>query len=73
LTKVKKNEKTHYYHSAITPAVVAINNPHVIPLPQEFITPQDGHKKQDCENAAGKRWFNEYGRYWEMTFTQDNR
>jgi hypothetical protein len=64
LTKVKKNEKTHYYHSAITPAVVAINNPHVIPLPQEFITPQDGHKKQDCENAAGKRWFNEYGDFF---------
>ncbi len=64
LTKVKKNENTHYYHSAITPAVVAINNPHVIPLPQEFITPQDGHKKQDCENAAGKRWFNKYGDFF---------
>ena len=22
----------------------------------EFITPQDGHEKQDCENAAAKRW-----------------
>ena len=22
----------------------------------EFITPQDGHDKQDCENAAAKRW-----------------
>ena len=62
LTKVKKNEKTQYYHSAITPAVVGINNPHVIPLPQEFIIPQDGHKKQDCENAAGKRWFEKYGK-----------
>jgi hypothetical protein len=28
----------------------------VISLTPEHITPQDGHDKQDCENAAGKRW-----------------
>jgi hypothetical protein len=22
----------------------------------EFIVPQDGHEKQDCERAAAKRW-----------------
>jgi hypothetical protein len=33
----------------------------VIPLEPEFITPQDGHEKQDCENAAAKRWLSEYG------------
>ncbi|WP_157487279.1 hypothetical protein [Desulfosarcina sp. BuS5] len=32
----------------------------VISLPPEFITPQDGHKKQDCENAAAKRWLNQF-------------
>ncbi len=47
---------------------MAIKNPHVIPLPQEFITPRDGHKKQDCENTAGKRWFNKHGDY----FSKDN-
>ncbi|MEL6488375.1 MAG: hypothetical protein AAFQ95_00305 [Cyanobacteria bacterium J06621_3] len=28
----------------------------VISLPPEFITPQDGHAKQNCEQAAAKRW-----------------
>ncbi len=32
----------------------------VISLPPEFITPQDGHQKQDCENAAAKRWIKQY-------------
>jgi hypothetical protein len=29
---------------------------HVLPLAPEFIQPQDGHTKQDCEIAAAKRW-----------------
>ncbi|MEX2445555.1 MAG: hypothetical protein WD492_18295, partial [Alkalispirochaeta sp.] len=28
----------------------------VIAVEPEFITPQDGAKKQDCEINAGKRW-----------------
>ena len=55
-TKKQKDGTIRNFHSAITPAIVGINNPNVIPLPIEFITPQDGHDKQDCENAAGKRW-----------------
>jgi hypothetical protein len=51
----KSGEKT-YYHSAITPVIVAPGQPHAIPLRPEFIIPQDGHTKQDCEIAAGKRW-----------------
>jgi hypothetical protein len=45
-----------YYHSAITPVMVAPGKPRAIPLRPEFIVPQDGHDKQDCETAAGKRW-----------------
>ena len=37
------------------------DNNTVIPLEPEFITPQDGHAKQDCENAAAKRWLSQYG------------
>lgn len=48
-------EKT-YYHSAVTPVIVAPGQPHAISLRPEFITPQDGHTKQDCEIAAAKRW-----------------
>lgn len=47
--------KTHY-HAAITPVIVAPGKPHAIPLRPEFILPQDGHQKQDCEIAAAKRW-----------------
>jgi hypothetical protein len=45
-----------YYHSAITPVIVGPGKPYAIPLRPEFITPQDGHNKQDCEIVAGKRW-----------------
>jgi len=45
-----------YYHSAVTPVLVASGQPEVIALRPEFITPQDGHDKQDCELAAAKRW-----------------
>jgi len=51
----KSGEKT-YYHSAVTPVIVAPGHEHAIPLRPEFITPQDGHTKQDCEIAASKRW-----------------
>ena len=26
----------------------------------EFITPQDGYKKQDCEQTAAKRWLDNF-------------
>jgi hypothetical protein len=32
----------------------------VVPLVPEFIVPQDGHDKQDCEIAAAKRWLTQY-------------
>jgi hypothetical protein len=47
---------TLYYHSAITPVIVCPGQAQVIALPPEYIMPQDGHDKQDCERAAGKRW-----------------
>jgi hypothetical protein len=45
-----------YSHTVITPVVVAPGNDTVIPLEPEFVVPQDGHEKQDCETAAAKRW-----------------
>jgi hypothetical protein len=45
-----------HFHSAITPVIVSPSHSQVVPLRPEFITPQDGHAKQDCEIAAGKRW-----------------
>jgi len=47
--------RTHF-HSAITPVIVSPGHWHVVPLRPEFITPQDGAAKQDCEINAAKRW-----------------
>jgi len=52
---------TTYSHTAITPIIAAPNHSTVIALEPEFITPQDGHDKQDCENAAAKRWLAQHG------------
>jgi hypothetical protein len=45
-----------FMHSAITPVVVAPDYPHVLAYVPEFIVPQDGVEKQDCEVNAAKRW-----------------
>lgn len=59
-----------YYHCVLTPVIAAPGQDKVIPLIPEFIEPQDGHDKQDCENAAVKRWIQNYGKkYSEMGVT----
>jgi len=49
--KKHKNGTVSYSHSAITPVIVSPNCNQVISLEPEFITPQDGTQKQDCENV----------------------
>lgn len=56
LTRQLSNGHTLYYHAAITPVIVCPGHSQVIALPPEYIMPQDGQDKQDCERAAGKRW-----------------
>ena len=48
--------RTTHFHSAITPVIVSPGHSQVVPLRPEFITPQDGQVKQDCEINAAKRW-----------------
>jgi hypothetical protein len=60
LTRQLSNGHTLYYHPAITPVVVCPGRSQVIALPPEYIMPQDGHDKQDCEQAAGKRWLRKH-------------
>jgi len=45
-----------YYHAVLMPALVRPGSAEVIVLEPEFILPQDGAEKQDCESAAAKRW-----------------
>ena len=59
-TQKHKSGIITYKHTAITPTIVCPGRSNILPLPQEFITPQDGTVKQDCENAAAKRWITKY-------------
>jgi hypothetical protein len=60
LTRQLSNGQTLYYHPAITPVVVCPGRSQVIALSPEYIMPQDGHDKQDCEQVAGKRWIRQH-------------
>ena len=53
-----RNGTTTYFHGCVIPAIVSPNMKQVISLEPELIKKQDGYKKQDCENAAVKRWLN---------------
>jgi hypothetical protein len=60
---LKRTDRTgaeHFYHSAVTPVFVKPGTAQVLPLPPEFMVPQDGHEKQDCERNAAKRWLERY-------------
>lgn len=50
------NGRTHYSHTLVAPLIVAPGEKRVIPLEPEFVRPQDGSEKQDCELRAGERW-----------------
>jgi hypothetical protein len=63
-TQQHANGTLTYSHRMLTPVIVAPGQDKVIPLPPEFIVPQDGHDKQDCENAAAKRWLRQYAPYY---------
>jgi hypothetical protein len=68
-------EERRYYHAAVTPVLVAPGHTHVYPLEPEFITPQDGREKQDCERNAAKRWVERNGRRfapWQATILADD-
>jgi hypothetical protein len=45
-----------YTHSVLAPVLVAPDTEQVISLEPEFLWPQDGTEKQDCEQNALKRW-----------------
>lgn len=55
---IKKEHEsgTRYYHSMLCPALIHPEQKCALPMAPEFIRPQDGEKKQDCEINAAKRW-----------------
>ncbi len=55
-TRVQRQWQDRSFHSMLAATLVAPGHDKVIPLEPEFLVPQDGAEKQDCENMAAKRW-----------------
>jgi len=70
-----QEERTYYSHMVMMAVVCAPGQDHVICLDPEFMVPQDGQEKQDCEQQAIKRWVerNE-GHFepWQVTVLADD-
>lgn len=60
-TRKRGKDKTEYFHAMMAATIVAPDHARVVPLEPEFIVPQDGHDKQDCESRAISRWLERHG------------
>ncbi len=70
-----RGERAYYGHPVLLAMISAPDQEQVISLEPEFITPQDGHEKQDCEQAAIKRWVKRHGEKfapWSITILTDD-
>jgi len=70
-----KNGKILNRHIAVTPVLVCPGQKSVVALPPQFVLPQDGHDKQDCELAASGRWLDQWGSHyaaWGITYLGDD-
>ncbi len=70
-----RDEKTYYSHLVMLAVLSAPGKKQVFCLDPEFITPQDGHEKQDCEQQAIKRWVErnaERFEPWQVTILTDD-
>lgn len=74
-TVYERKEQTDYAHMVMAAVLSAPGKKHVLALEPEFIVPQDGHEKQDCEQQAIKRWVNRNAERfgaWELTVLTDD-
>jgi hypothetical protein len=55
-TVYERKDQTDYAHMVVAAVLSVPGKEHVLALEPEFIVPQDGHDKQDCEQQAIKRW-----------------
>jgi hypothetical protein len=60
-TRRRGKDKTEHFHALVSATLVAPEHNRVVPLEPEFIVPQDGHDKQDCESRAVRRWLERHG------------
>ncbi|WP_048710388.1 hypothetical protein [Microvirga massiliensis] len=60
-TRTRTGQPTEYFHTVLCATLVAPGHDRVVPLAPEFMVPQDGHAKQDCESRAARRWLARHG------------
>lgn len=60
-TRKRADGAVEYFHSFVGATLVAPGHKTVVPLPPEFVRPQDGAAKQDCEPMAARRWLARVG------------
>jgi hypothetical protein len=60
-TRTRAGQPTEHFHALLAATIVAPGHQHAVPLAPEFIGPQDGHDKQDCESRAVRRWLARHG------------
>jgi hypothetical protein len=51
-TRKRGKDRTEHFHAMVSATIVAPDHNRVVPLEPEFIVPQDGNEKQDCESRA---------------------
>jgi hypothetical protein len=74
-TVYESGDRTDYAHMVVAAVLSAPGQSHVLALEPEFIVPQDGHDKQDCEQEAIKRWVKRNAKRfepWEVTILTDD-
>ena len=70
-----REEQVYYSHHVLLAVVCGYQQQQVVCLDPEFMTPQDGHEKQDCEQQAIKRWVKRNAQRfspWEVTVLADD-
>ena len=60
-SRKRANGRTEHFHAMLSAAMVAPGHDRALPLQPEFIAPQDGAEKQDCESRAAHRWLATHG------------
>ena len=60
-TRRRADGGVEHFHAFLGATIVVPGHHQVLPLAPEFIAPQDGAEKQDCERNAAKRWLARHG------------
>jgi hypothetical protein len=55
-TRTHANGQVDYFHTVVAACIVKPGKNWVLPLRPEFVEPQQGYDKQDCESRALRRW-----------------